>query len=336
MKLLSIAVLAAVLVAVALPSAAQPVISAKSGTIADVMGQVFLGNQLIEPSLTKFPDVKENEILRTAEGRAEVLLPPGVFLRLGENASFKMVTNRLIDTRVELLSGSSILEIDELAKDTNVTVVAGNATVGFSKAGLYRFDMQPARIKVFKGVANVEIGGQTVIVPAGKMLDFGGTAALEKFSPDDSDSLDNWSRRRSEYVAQANISAANYAQQKYPGLGASAWAWNPFYGMYTYLPFSGRLYNPYGYCFWSPSAVYQVYYNPPRVNYGGGFGGYNGAYTAMAPTSSGYSGTMASAPAMSSGMSTGAAAASSGSTAAASAGGGSVGHGSAAGGGHGR
>ena len=79
---------------------AQSVISARSGLIHYVEGQVYLGDQPVETKFGSFPEVKENGQLRTEDGRAEVLLTPGVFLRLGENSSFRMVTNRLIvDTR---------------------------------------------------------------------------------------------------------------------------------------------------------------------------------------------------------------------------------------------
>src|ERR1700694_1665074 len=122
MKPVWIAVLTVAILALgAIPAAAQPVISAKSGLISSVDGKVYLGDQLVEPSSTHFPDIKENTVVRTEEGRAEVLLTPGVVLRIGENASFKMITNRLIDTRLELLAGSGVVEADEIAKDTNVT-----------------------------------------------------------------------------------------------------------------------------------------------------------------------------------------------------------------------
>src|SRR5438552_2866779 len=118
----------------ALTASAQPVISAKAGTIALIEGKVFVGDQAVEPSLTKFPDVKENTVLRTEEGRAEVLLTPGIVLHIGENSSFKMVTNRLIDTRLELLTGSAIVDAVEIAKDTSVTLVCKDGTVAINKA----------------------------------------------------------------------------------------------------------------------------------------------------------------------------------------------------------
>ena len=55
---------------------AQPVVSAKSGVIAYVEGKVFLRDQPVEYSVTKFPKMKENPVLRTEDGRAEVLLTP--------------------------------------------------------------------------------------------------------------------------------------------------------------------------------------------------------------------------------------------------------------------
>ena len=68
-----------------LPAAAQTVIGAKSGVINWVEGDVFLGDQPYVMPPSQFGEVKEKMVLRTEEGRAEVLLPPGVFFRLGES-----------------------------------------------------------------------------------------------------------------------------------------------------------------------------------------------------------------------------------------------------------
>jgi hypothetical protein len=338
-----------------LPAGAQTVIGAKSGVINWVEGDVFLADKPYVMQPSQFGEVKENMVLRTEEGRAEVLLPPGVFFRLGEKASFKMITNRLVDTRVELLAGSGIIEIDDIAKDAAVTVVCKDATIGLSKAGLYRFDTEPAQVKVFKGSAEVVVAGQTVVVNAGKMLPLGSAvAAAEKFNVGDTDSLDRWSHRRAEIVAQANVSAAKQAH--YGGYGVSdpcagwggyrtgpfarpwgTWGYNPYYGLGTYIPCTGTLNSPYGFRYWSPLAVYRAFY-APRPIYAppstGGFGGFGGpaAYPTMGGSSAGYSGAV-SAPSVSSSAP---AAASSGSSAAAAAGGSSAGHGAAGGGGHGK
>src|SRR5215469_15726610 len=169
MKPIWVMVLAVVLLALgAFPALAQPVVSAKAGLVSYVEGKVMMGDQPVEPTATSFPEVKENSVLRTEEGRAEVLLTMGVILRMGERASFKMLTNRLIDTRMELLSGSQIVEADEIQKDNNLTLLAKESTVLIHKRGLYRFDLDQNRIRVFDGVATVEKNGQSILVGAGK------------------------------------------------------------------------------------------------------------------------------------------------------------------------
>jgi len=323
--------IAAILVLGGVSASAQPIISAKSGTISLVQGTVYVGDQLVEPSLTKFPDVKENGVVRTEDGLAEVLLTPGVSVHLGENSSLRLITTRLIDTRLELLTGSAVVDALEIAKDTNVTVVCKQGTVTIAKAGHYRFDTNPGRIKVFAGVADVTLAGEHVMVPAGKMLSLAGdSASAEKFDKDDTDSLDNWARRRGDVMAMANVSAAKSAYNTYSSVGPGGmWGFNPYFGVYTFIPGSGRLCDPYyGTCYWSPGYVNRLYYQPPPMYTGGG-GGYNAG---MGATAGGYSGTAASAASM---PSSSGAAASMGSSAASSAGSSSVGHGSAGGGGGG-
>jgi len=351
MKPLWVVLTALALVLVAIPASAQPVISAKSGMVAKVQGNVFLDDKILEDSATHFPDVKEKQIVRTEDGLAEILLTPGVFLRLGEHSSIRMVSNRLIDTRVEILAGSVVVESDDVVKDTNVTIVCQNGSVTMPKAGIYRFNTNPAQLKVYKGTAEVELAGQHVTVLTGKMVMLSGdSGTLQHFDVEDTDFLDHWNRQRSEYVAMANVSAAKSlvgSSSTYSGLGwgmgtpcMGAWGYNMYYGMMTYIPCSGMLMNPYGYRYWSPFTVMRAYYTPTynsggyrNGNTGGGFAGNSGrGYSTVSASSGGYSGVMSSGSSMgsSAGMS------SAGSTSSASAGSSSAGHGSGGGGGHGR
>ncbi len=350
MKPVRIAIpLAAFLALGAVSASAQPVISAKSGVIAYVEGKVFLADQPVEYSVAKFPDMKESSIVRTEEGRAEILLTPGVVLRLGENSSLKLITNRLIDTRLELLSGSAVVEADDIAKDTNVTVTCKNGSVALAKAGIYRFDNEPARVRVFKGLAEVQMGSGATSVGSGRMALLDGTSAsVQKFDAEETDSLDHWSHRRGEYLALANVSAAKslldsggYSPSLGMGLGlnncVNSWAFNQWYGMYTYMPCRGSLYSPYGYQFWSPFTVMRAYYVPTGFS-GGGYGAgagvgalrTGGAYPTAVSSPSGYSGVMSSAAAASGSPASGGGAAAGGVSSA-----GAGGHGGASGGGGG-
>jgi len=262
--------------------AQSAVISARSGLIHYVEGQVYLGDQLVETKFGVFPEVKENQQLKTEDGRAEVLLTPGVFLRLGENSSFRMITNRLIDTRLEFLSGSAVVEAEDIAKDNSVTVVCGDTTVHPAKKGVYRFDSDSNEMHVYDGLAEVTAGDQTGEVKEGHVIALD-TLAVHKFDKTVTDALNRWSERRDEYVSMANVEAANTLRTSlYSGgnLFLSGWYWNQSFGMYSYVPgFGGMFYSPYGYAFFSPFDVGMAYmpgYYYPGYYGSSGYPGYSG------------------------------------------------------------
>jgi hypothetical protein len=299
---------------------AQSVISARSGLVHYVEGQVYLGDQPVETKFGSFPEVKENQQLRTQDGRAEVLLTPGIFLRLGENSSFRMVTNRLIDTRLEFLSGTAIVEADDIGKDNSVTVVYKNATVHFARKGLYRLDSDSNGLRVFEGLAEVAVGDNTAEVKDGHVIALD-TLAVGRFDKNATDALDRWSGRRGEYVAMANVGAANSVRSSlysgYSGGGGAygtggaygvggmyglgmysngcmsggsmfngGWYFNSSFGMYSYVPcMDGAMYSPYGYRFWNPYNVYSAF--QPGYYYYPSSG--STASTARAYTGTGYS-----------------------------------------------
>ena len=340
---------------------AQPVISAKSGLVSKAEGDVFIGDTAVAESQTNFPEVKENSVLRTGQGRAEILLTRGVYMRVGEDSAFKMFTNRLIDTRLEVLKGNALVEAAEIVKDNNLTILAGESTVAITKHGLYRFDMASGAIKVYDGTAGVTVNGQTLLVGQGRLLRMeNGQPVIEKFDKDQTDALDNWSRRRAEQIARANPSSAKQVYDAgcapYGGrFGASNWAainntnpnspcynpcagwrYNPWYGLVTYIPCGTNIYSPYGYRYWAPMNVMRAYYVPPQPSptFGHGGAGYGGNnFPSMGNTSGGYAGAMSSGSV--SGVSAApAAAATTGTTSSASAGSSSAGHGAS--GGHGK
>src|SRR6516164_431312 len=89
---------------IALPAAGQSVISTHSGVVHFFEGAVYLNDQPLESHLGKFPTIPQGGELRTAKGRAEVLLTPGVFIRVGEQSAIRLVANQLSDTRIELMT----------------------------------------------------------------------------------------------------------------------------------------------------------------------------------------------------------------------------------------
>jgi hypothetical protein len=254
---------------------AQQVISARSGLIHYVEGRVLLDGKPVEVKLSAFPEVKRDMELRTEDGRAEVLLNPGVFLRLAENSSIRMIENRLSDSRVEFLSGSAMIEASaQLAqKENSVTILYKGSSAHLLKSGLYRFDSQPAEFRVYSGEAQLDSGTNVLTLKAGKQVSLDGMVAVERFNPKDGDALSNWSQRRGEYISMANVSAAKYVNDSGGGWSSNGWYYNPYFGMFTYVPMNGMFYSPYGYAYYSPGYVYRVYQQPGAYVGRNGFGG---------------------------------------------------------------
>ena len=108
----------------------------------------------------------------------------------------------------------------------------------------------------------MESGGKTVAVSEGRMMAFSGEMAVTKFDTKDGDALYRWAKRRAEYFAVANVSAARSVSSSGSSFASNSWVFNPYYSMYTYVPMNGMFYSPFGFAFWSPFTVYQAYYNP--------------------------------------------------------------------------
>jgi len=253
------------------PAAAQQVISAKPGTINYVEGAVAIDGKPVEMRSESFPRLRENSELRTAVGRAEMLLADGVFVHAGENSALRMVSGQLTDTRLELLEGSVLVEwVDTLRRNPGATITLGDAAVTLLKCGLYRLDSQPPQVKVYAGEVRVSRAGQTTQVGKARRMVLTVAAVPEQFDTQAGDALFRWARRRSEYLALANLSAARYAD-RVGGYGSAGWLWNPYYGMFTYVPLDGLCSSFWGYRFWSPSTVYHAYV-PRQSSALGGYG----------------------------------------------------------------
>ncbi|MBI4875317.1 MAG: FecR domain-containing protein [Acidobacteria bacterium] len=293
-----LAVVLAVLSVALVQAMAQNAISARSGMVHYVEGDVALADKAVESKFGQFPEVKENQVLRTGEGRAEILLSPGAFLRMDENAAVRMITNRLIDTRVAVERGTVMVEVLELLKDNHVSLVAKDSTVSLRKNGLYRIDAGAGTVRVYEGEAVVERGQDRLTLKSARETSLGGVLMAQKFNNKLGDSLYRWGKRRSEYVAMANLSGSRMVRDR-GGWSSSGWYWNPYFGMFTYVPYRGVLYSPYGYSFWSPRDVMRVY-EPRRTDSamagGGGGSGYNSAlgYNTASRSSGAYSAPAAS------------------------------------------
>ena len=277
---------------------AQSVISAHSGVIHYVEGQATVDDKTVQPKFAQFPDVTPGQTFATQDGRAEVLLTPGVFLRTAENTSFRMISNKLADTRVEILSGSALVEVAEMLPGNAISLQFHDSQIALLKKGLYRLDVDSsdanfAQLRVYDGDARVTFGARTLTAGRGHEVDFGVSPEVVSFDPKATDAFYRWGARRSEYIADANVASAKSAQDSGLGYGASGyaqsgWAWNPWMGMFTYLPANGIYFSPFGPAFYSPAAFGYLSSvgAPVLAPYRGGFSG-TGNTAAFTPRSAG-------------------------------------------------
>lgn len=251
------------------------VISAKAGGVNFVEGKVTVARRNAKSSYLLKGDELEigDQVSTDALGKAEVLLNPGSFVRLGEKSNFEFVTTSLEDLQLKLNSGGAIFEV---ITDDEFTFAVNTPKAKFYivKTGIYRVDVASdgtGKIEVWKGRAqagNAEIkGGKEAVVS-------GNQATVAKFDRDDKDALDVWSRTRAKELAKVNARLQNTTARNsllnsfnrtrwslYDSYGL--WVYSPAFGSYCFLPFGYGWSSPYGYFY--PRDIW--YYNLPSVIY---------------------------------------------------------------------
>jgi len=89
------------------------VVSAKAGGVNFIEGKVAIARKNAKSGLLlKGDNVEIGERVLTGEnGKAEILLTPGSFLRLNKNSSFQFISTELEDLKLVLTHGSAIMEV---------------------------------------------------------------------------------------------------------------------------------------------------------------------------------------------------------------------------------
>jgi len=253
---------------------------ARPGMVNYVEGNVTLNGQVLGRNAIGSAEAGPGQVLETAAGKAEMLLTPGAFLRIGDNSAVKMITPSLLDTEVELQRGQANVEVDQIERGNRLEIVTSGITTTLEKNGVYQFDANPARLEVYDGEAVVHIGDRNIEVKKGKELALIASADNPKprsFDRNATGDLYAWSRLRSEYDAQASQASAQTIFVNNMGWYGSGWYWNPWFDGWAFVPAYGcGLYGPFGFGFYGPG-----YFAFGRPFYGGyayrgyaGFGGF--------------------------------------------------------------
>lgn len=228
---------------------------ARPGTVNYIEGTASLDGQPLSSKEMGNAILEQGQELTTAAGKAEILLIPGVFLRLDSNSAVKMIKPDLTLTQVELDKGRAGVEVDEIHDQNDLQVIDAGVTTRLDKNGYYEFDADKPMAMVFKGMAKTEVadgkwreikGHHALSLTGGEN---GQSLAKEKpadFDINSADDLYNWSNLRSEYLAEANNEiAGQYGGEAFvPG-----WYWNPYGWGYTFIG-AGPFYSPFGWGFY--------------------------------------------------------------------------------------
>ena len=259
--------------------------SAPPGTVNYVEGQAKIGSETLSSQSIGKVELQSGQTLETQNGRVELLLIPGVFLRVGQDTSVTMVSPSLTNLEVKVNAGEATAEVDEYHAQNNLMVQVDDATAYLVHNGFYDFDPQQGLIRVLKGQAvvlrndrhvRVNQGGQVELFPQSAELK---TTKFDAGQYKKDNPLYSWSKLRSQYLAEANVNEAPYFNGFYgpgwgpgwhgpgwwgPGYGwyGPGWYWNPWFMSYTFIPGAGMYSSPFGWHFYSPwtarSAPYAV------------------------------------------------------------------------------
>jgi hypothetical protein len=104
--------LAAALVLAPLVPHALAARTALPGTINYIEGQVTVDGKPMAASQDGSMALGPNDILSVGTGKAEILLSPGTFLRVGNGGQVRMVAPELANPRVQVMHGEAMVEVD--------------------------------------------------------------------------------------------------------------------------------------------------------------------------------------------------------------------------------
>lgn len=232
----------------------------RPGSLNYVEGQVSIDAQAMNDQSVGSAKLEPGQSVATEQGKAEILLTPGAFLRLGDNTSVKMISSGLTNTEVQVQKGRAMVEIAEIHDENNLRVDLNGATTHLLKTGLYDFDADRSQVRVFDGELTVQENGGQIAVKDGRELSVnsGGSPKSGKFDKKTyEDDLYNWSSLRSQYLAEANTDAAQTYVVGGDSWSGTGWYWDPWYDAYTFIPGDGFLYSPFGWGFYSPGFAFR-------------------------------------------------------------------------------
>ncbi|HZQ54308.1 MAG TPA: hypothetical protein VFB14_19055 [Bryobacteraceae bacterium] len=229
-------------------------ISARPGRVNYFEGDAFLNQQRLTREMLGKPFLNPNDTVSTYNGKAEILLTPGVFLRIGDNSEVQAKALSLIDVQIELHRGEAMIEVDQLTKDNSIRMFVDGSSALIKKPGLYRFiATQPASMAVISGKLEVSDNGRNIGLGKGNEVLLAQSPQKQHFDRKKEDDLYAWSNERAEYNSAASYQTA---QTALTAANSPGWLWNDTFTSWAWVPGADlAFFSPFGYGFFGSGAV---------------------------------------------------------------------------------
>ena len=227
------------------------VVSAQAGGVSAITGTARVERAGSTKILTIGDELAAKEKVSVeTNGKVEVLLNPGSYLRVGGDSGFEFTNTALDALGVNLSSGSALIEAAKVNDDkgASISISTPQTTVQLEKTGLYRINVTSEMTEIFVWDGEAKVGSE--LVKKGRKLTIGktGAATVAKFDKDKilPDELDLWSKTRAEELAKLNqeLERANLAQS-FASLNdydysysTGYWCYNRITHRWCYVPFA--------------------------------------------------------------------------------------------------
>jgi hypothetical protein len=182
---------------------------AQPGTVNYAEGQVSIAGQSLNANPAGSVQLETNQSISTGNGRAEILLAPGIVVRIASNSTLTLSSSDWSDTEMRLGSGRAVIEVAQIGKDSRLVVDEGGTPIQILRPGLYDFNVGASQFRVFDGQAIVTLEGRPFTVTRREEFSINDAPKPEQFTDViRDDSFYQWASLRSQYLAKANLDVA--------------------------------------------------------------------------------------------------------------------------------
>lgn len=195
----------------------------------------------------------DGAVLNTGDGRVEILLNPGVFLRVGKHSSLTIISRTPTLATLKLTRGKALIEVVDSEKD-DIQVSVGQCSFVPAGPGLYETDADERRLQVYEGHALMQCPSGNKLVRRGYERVLANTDEHgQLFDARSADGLYAWSASAAEYEAEASYNCTLNLKQS--TVDHDAWYWSPQLHCWAFVPRSGIVSGSFGWAFPAPAEL---------------------------------------------------------------------------------